>query len=189
MNNSLNIEDLKQKFLNLSAREQFLVFATVAICLIYVLNFALENISNLNTVQKERLNVAERDLNAMPNVVERHMALKLRQKSAEKEFENIKLSDGALAHIENLIKDVAGIPQGYLIKDKAPQKFSEKYQQLPFQVTFNTTDFERLINFLMELENGEKPLILSSLNLTKSGGRNPKIRVQIVASAVEKIKS
>lgn len=189
MNASLNIENLKQKFLNLSSREQVMVLGTLALCLFYILNFAFNNVTKLSQKQEERLKIAERDLNAMPNVVERHMSLKFRQKAAEKEFENIKLSDGALAHLENLIQEVAGISDGYLIKDKAPQKFSDKYQQLPFQVTFNTTDFEKLIDFLMELENGEKPLILSSLNLTKSGGRNPKIRVQIVASAVEKLKS
>jgi hypothetical protein len=178
-----------EKYVGLSSREQLLIIGVILFCFYFIFSWSYGLVSELDAAQMKRLKTAESDLNSMPNIIERHISLKLRQRQAEKEYENVKLSEGALAHLEKLIKEVAGIPEGYLIKDKASQKFSDQYQQLPFQVSFNTVDFAKLIRFLDELENGEKPLILSSLSLSRSGGRNSRIRVELVASTIEKIQA
>ena len=116
--------------------------------------------------EKESL---ERDLGLAPIALKKYLSLKTRQAEIQHAYRDVASKEAPLTSLESLITQKAGIPSGsFTIKQpQGTKELPGGYEQSSFTVKFPITDYPRLIDFLRELTQGPRPMILASLNLRK----------------------
>lgn len=162
------IEKAKHWYESLSPRERLMVVAAAAIFFYVLAESVIVPIQTAYENQAKRSRATSLQMDSLPNVLERYVRYKERQKRTEDHYKSIVMNHGGLSYIESLVKKKAGIQAGFTIQDMTPRKFAEQYEQAPFRVSFKISDYKRLVDFLEAIVNGEKPLVLSDLKLRKS---------------------
>jgi hypothetical protein len=180
------IAKAKTSYDNLSAREQKLLLGGVAVMIIIGILMVMQPISSLFSEQALELAKVEQEARNIGSELTRYQRLVDRRKEVEQEFKSVDLKDGALSHLEGLIRDKAGISQGaFTIKDQPPKSFGNGYQQTFFTVNFSSTDYARLIDFLQELVDGAQPLVLKRLDVKRSRSGD-KMDIDLEISSISK---
>ena len=173
-------------FKKLSKREKTII--TVAVCMGFVtvgyqiyqpVRIAFES-------QSERLTGVQRDMESVSLALARYSKLKARQQAIENAYKEVEIKEGALSHLENLVRTKAGITSGFTIKDKPVREFGGGYEQAPFSVRFVITDLPRLVDFLKEIVVGQRPLILANLDVTRRPAGDS-VEVEMEVSSIRKI--
>ena len=178
----------RDAYRGLSPREQKLLLGAVAVVVIFMVFSFIQPIQNMFLDQSLELSKAEQEVHNIAVEINRYQRLKLRRSQVEQEFKSVEIKEGALSHLESLVKDKAGIAQGaFTIKDQPPKPFGAGYQQTFFSVNFSTTDYPRLIDFLKELVDGPKPLVVKRLDLKRTRGGD-KLEIDLEISSITKDK-
>jgi hypothetical protein len=176
----------KAAYDNLSGREQKLLLGGIAVMIIIGVLVVMQPISSLFNEQALELSKVEQEARNIGSELARYQRLVNRRKEVEQEFKSVDLKDGALSHLEGLIRDKAGILQGaFTIKDQPPKSFGNGYQQTFFTVNFSSTDYPKLIDFLQELVDGAQPLVLKRLDV-KRNRSGDKMDVDLEISSISK---
>jgi hypothetical protein len=183
-----NIEVLKNWYVDLSKREQLIVLAGCLFIVVAAIQMTvIDPLTAFIDDQEKELELARKDINALPHVLSRYKRLISRRENIEQMYKSIELSEGAFGHLESLVKNKAGIPAAsFDIKENVPVKFGNQYEQIPYTISFKITDYPRLISFLEEVAHGEKPLVISSLDMRKSR-LGDHIRVNIQVNSVKRV--
>ena len=175
----------KEQFSKLSRREQGIVAAgvlfVVAMCCYWIYLPISESFAEVN---KHFLDAQIR-AKASAGALERYLKLKARKDAIETQYREVEFKEGALSHLENLIRNKAGIASGFTIKDGQPRPFSGVYEQLPISMKFSTTNVPALVDFLKEIVHGTRPLILSRMDISKPR-RGDRLDVDIDVSSLRK---
>lgn len=136
--------------------------------------------------QKIRLEEAEKNIKQLPYLLASYKRLINRQSAIKDLYKRIELSEGAFAHLEKLVEQKAGIPtSSFTIKEGSPVRFGDEYEQIPYTVKFRITDYPRLIEFLDEVMFGEKPLVISTLDM-RTGRLGDHIQVDMQVTSVRR---
>lgn len=180
------LEKAAAMYRGLSAREQYLLLGgSFVFCIIAAL-VIMQPISSMFGEQSLRLSKSLNDAATIRDNLVRFQRLKQRRAEVEQEFKSVEIKEGALSYIEGLLRAKAGIEQGaFTIKDQPAKPFGTEYQQTSFNINFTTTDYPHLIDFLQELVDGPKPLVLKKLDLKKSRGGD-KLEVDLEVSSIAK---
>lgn len=160
----------KDWYHTLARREQVIVVGGMLVLVVLLLQvMVIDPVASYLQAQREELELVRKDMQALPHVLARYQRLVRRQDNIEKLYQKIELSEGAFAHLEDLVKNKAGIPAAsFDIKEDMPIKFGNQYEQIPYRIRFKITDYPRLIDFLQEVVHGSKPLIISTIDMRKS---------------------
>lgn len=183
-----SLDTVKNWFTGITRREQAIVVSgIIALFVILVQITVIDPVFAFLEQQQVELEETRKEMNALPNVLARYQRLVQRRKNIEELYKAIEMSEGAFAHLEKLIKEKAGIPAAsFDIKEGLPIKFGMDYEQLPYTISFKITDYNRLIDFLEEIVNGSKPLVISTLDMQKSR-LGDHIRVSMQVNSVRRV--
>ena len=179
-------EALRKRFLGLSARERLLVLAAPLIGILLLLFYMSGPVATAFRRQSAAISKARMDISTLPAVAKRYLEIKARRAAIESRFRQVEFREGtALSHLEQLIRDKAQIPaKEFNIRQGEARDFGRDYQQTPFTVKFSTSNLAALVEFLKELSEGAKPMILSRLDVTRRRGVN-RLDVEMDASAIK----
>ena len=172
----------------LSKREQAAVVGiSLFLSLIFIYAYIISPIYGIYLDNIAKLEDSNRSFQTLPYVLSRYKKLQSRQSEIEKLYQSIEQRESVLAHLEELVKNTAGIPSSsFTIYEQATRKFANKYEQVPYQIKFSITDYARLVDFLEALVKGKNPLIITSLDMQKSP-IGDHIAVNMEVSSVRKI--
>lgn len=169
-----------------SARERSLMVGGLLVFLLIIIIVVTRPIATLFSEQALVLMQAEQNVRDMAASINRYQKLLQRRAEVERDFQSVEIKEGALSHLEGLIRDRAGIAQGaFNIKGQSPKPFGSGYQQTFYSVNFSTTDYPRFIDFLKELVDGPKPLVLKRLDIKRSRGGD-KLDVDLEVGSIAK---
>ncbi|MEX0598778.1 MAG: hypothetical protein WD512_20005 [Candidatus Paceibacterota bacterium] len=175
-------------FNNLSVREKFLAVGGTLVLALILLDALATPLLEKSKAQQLRLKKVQDNLALLPNQLEKYQNLFVRQQKIEKEFQEVSFKGGVLSHLEELIRTKAKVdnPTNYKINPLPEKPFSNDYRQEPFRVELFTTSETDLKNFLNELVNGERPLVLSRIDIKKAPNQS-RLIVQLDISNFQKV--
>ena len=105
--------------------------------------------------------------------LERYQKLSAKKQGVEQRYKELEFKEGEVSFLEKLVQERAKIAFGkYTIRPGKEQPFGKSFKLLQFSVKFDTTSLETLIAFLSELVQGERPLIISRLDIKKNAVTN-----------------
>lgn len=178
----------KTQFAALSGRERSLI----VLCLVAIGFIGLyqiyEPIDAAFRAQAQKLAQIEANVKALGPALERFAKLRTRRDAIEQEYREVEFKEGALSHLENLVKVKAGVNAGFTIKDAPPKEFGGEYEQTTFSIKFTTSNFPALIDFLRELTHGTRPMILGRLDVQRSRFAE-RLEVDIEVSSIRRNRS
>ena len=136
--------------------------------------------------QQARLDKITSEMDLVSAALSRFTTLKQRQRAVEEAYKEVEFEGPALSYLEKLLKEKAGIASGFTIRDKPSRQFGGDYEQTPYTIKFTTVDMNRLVEFLKELTEGSRPVLLASLNLKPKPGKDS-IDVELEISSIKRI--
>lgn len=174
----------------LSIREQAAVYLAIVVVLVPVVYSMFQSTSETFEAQDRKIGELERDMRALPTVLGQYADLNARKQSIEKQYERVEFKQGVVAHIEHLIRDIAGVTvkTNYNITNRPESTIGDKYERRSLGIRLNTTSIEKLVAFLEEVVRGEKPLVLEKLTISKRRKRgNDELEVEMNVSSISRI--
>lgn len=171
----------------LSAREKGLIVAGTFVLFLVGLYKVYEPVRDVFSQQIQDLQKVEGDARSASALLERYSKLKAKRDSIEREYKEVEFKEGALSHLENLVKNKAGVSAGFTIKDSPPVEFGGEYEQTLFSVKFTTTSLPGLVDFLKELSQGPKPMILGKVDIQRSRFAD-RLETDIDVSSIRKVR-
>ncbi len=178
---------LYSKFQALTQREKVIIVVAATVS-VFMLSYQIyEPIRRLCREQTEQMVALESSMKTVAPGIERYVKLRARRDSIEEEYREVEFKEGALSHLENLVRNKAGITAGFTIKDNPPKEFGGNYEQTLFNIKFTTTNLETLVEFLKELTYGAKPLVVSKVDIQKSKFAD-RLEVDVDASSIRRTK-
>ncbi|MBN8550584.1 MAG: type II secretion system protein M [Deltaproteobacteria bacterium] len=175
------------KYQALTAREKVIIIVAAIVAVFILLYQVYEPIRRIFTQQKEQLSTLDASMKTVAPGIERYVKLRARRDAIEEEYKEVEFKEGALSHLENLVRNKAGISSGFTIKDNPPKEFGGNYEQTLFNIKFTTTNLETLVAFLSELTNGAKPLVVSKIDIQRSKFAD-RLEVDVDASSIRRLK-
>lgn len=170
----------------LSPREKAIIFIAAAMVLVSIGYQIYKPINEAFIAQQKKQAEIQEQMTFVTTALGRYSRLKSRQAEIELAYKEVEIKEGALSHLENLVRNKAGIASGFTIRDKPTKEFGGNYEQAPFSIKFTITDFPRLVEFLKELVHGQHPMILASLDLKKRPAGDA-IEAEMDVSSVRKV--
>ncbi|MBX7137274.1 MAG: hypothetical protein K1X83_04750 [Oligoflexia bacterium] len=179
------IKQAKDYLAAMSGREKLLIGVGLIVLLGLALVQIYGSISAGFSSQSVEITRLERDLNDLSTLLDRYTKVKSRRDAIENQYKSVEINEGVYSHLENLIKKFALVDSGFTISENPQLKFGGNYLQLPFVVKFTTTNLKALVDFLKQIVEGPKPLVISRLNLTRSRGRDS-LDVELEVSSIKR---
>lgn len=173
----------------LSRREQVVIGALLAYVLGWVLFQGVTSVQTLFADQSARLEKVNLQVSRLPQLIHSYQRLEARKDQIEQDYKEAVMEDGAIEHIESLIKKKDKIDQNSVrIVPKNGRRFGGNFEQLPFQVSFRISDFPQLVQLLSDMANGKEPLRLLRVEMKKhrDGSR---LDVELDVSSVRRVDS
>jgi hypothetical protein len=172
-----------------SEREKYLIIGggiTLIVLLAY--SFIYTPIIELIDEQKQAIELAEREIKALPFVIARYDKLRQRKAENEKLYSSMNMPEGAMTFLEDLLKNKAGLEaSSFSIDPPQPAtKITDEYEQQLFRISLKTTDYVKLIEFLEELTYGKKPMIISRLEIRKNEAADS-LQASIIVNSIKRI--
>ena len=146
-------------------RERFLALCAVAAVAVISLSEIVSSIQETFNNQEVRLEKSLSEMDLASAALSRFTTLKTRQRAIEEAYKEVELEGPVLSYLEKLLKEKAGIASGFTIRDKPTRQFGGGYEQTPYTIRFTTVDTNRLIEFLKELSEGSRPVLLASIDI------------------------
>lgn len=186
------VSGIKTKFSailgRMSMRERALMGAAVFVGLVILSYNAIEKTAAEFAELGLQIKQAQSDVELLPANLSKYTELKAKHDAIKSLYEGIEIQEGALSYLEKLIRDKAGLPSGqFNISDPPPRPFGKEYDQLPFLIKFSTVDFKGFIEFLKELVEGQKPFIISRLDLNRRRGSD-RLEIELEVSSIRRKK-
>lgn len=167
-------------------RERFLAILAIGVGLIITGNIAYSSIEETFKDQEVRLEKALSEMDLSSAALSRFATLKLRQRSIEDAYKEVELDGPVLSYLEKLLKEKAGIASGFTIRDKPTRQFGGGYEQTPYTIKFTTVDTNRLLEFLKELSEGSRPVLLASIDI-KPRPSHDSVDVELEISSIKHV--
>ena len=164
--------DIKNKasqwFSSLSQREKGLTVVAGLIAAMFLFSSLYTPIAEAFSNQEVQFETSKSSLRDTPRLLRDYLRLTRKRDAIEKRYKEVSFPEGALAHLEKLLLNKAKIPQGQFNIGEKTQPFGPEYEQEVYTIKFRTTSLSNLADLLKEITKGDKPLLLSRLDLTKS---------------------
>ena len=167
-------------------RERILALVATSAVIVIGGSELVTAVSETFAAQEIRLEKALSEMDLASAALFRFTTLKTRQRAIEEAYKQVELDGPALSYLEKLLKEKAGIASGFTIRDKPSRQFGGGYEQTPYTIKFTTVDMNRLIDFLRELTEGPRPLLLASIDI-KPKATKDSLDVELEVSSIKRI--
>jgi hypothetical protein len=158
---------------NLSSREKVMSVLVIIVLAVTGFNKIYTPIAAAFSRQRSDLAQLEMYMTELPYVLAKNKSLESKRQEIEEAYQGVEIAEG-LSHIENVIKEHAELinSQDYQIREKTlaqnQRNFGGNYEHKSFNVELKIRSLKGLSSVLKELTAGQKPMILSNLELSKS---------------------
>lgn len=126
-------------------------------------------------IQKNNRAVAVRktQLEEVQKILKRYVTLKGRQDNLQKTFAQSEMTfEQVTAQLDHIVRDSMGNDNYDLKKSRTPTPFGFEYEKQEFTVNIKSLTIPQLVKLLYQLEQGERPLFLSKLDIVRSTVNN-----------------
>ena len=177
------LQKIKSIYAERTSREKLLFIAGMLVIAFLLIDGAVAPVMTRFRTQKSTLTKLRQDYAGVPVILETYLGLSQRRELIENKYQEVSFEEGVLSHIEKLIVDVAKIENrtDFKIDSLSERQFGGNYVHEPLRIELTSTSLEDLSNFLGELVRGERPLVLTRLQLKKSKSTS-KLVVQLDVS-------
>ena len=166
----------------LSGREQQILVACGAIIVVALVSWGWGAATEAFDDQYRRIAQVEQQLSKLASEVDQYSKWKGRKDAIEKRFRQVEIKEGVASYLETLLRTKAEVSKGFSIKDLGASEFGKDFQQESYSVTFSTSNLAALVAFLKELTFGERPVVLSRLDLEMPSHRTAlDVRLEVAA--------
>lgn len=168
-------------FNKLSGQEKGLILLLVVLCIFIIGHNIYDNINSIFQEKEKEYIEIEKWRNALPYRIISYLQLNAKKSALENEYNSMQGSNDVRADLEDTLKKQNGVQSNFSIKALSSEKFADIYEQTPYNVVFSISDYQGLINILKELQEGDKPLIIKTIDITKSqGGRFLSVKLDLI---------
>lgn len=155
------------EYAKLSRRER-LILAGLGGVVVFMASWGIyEPTRDLFADQRLRLEKTVEAVQTSSSSLERYVKLKARRDLIEREYRGVEIKEGVYAHLENLIRTKLGLSSGFTIKDSPPKGMGGNFEQITYSMKFTTPTLQPIVDLLKEVVHGQRPLLLSSLDIVK----------------------
>lgn len=172
----------------LQPRERKLAIFAVLVVLFIATREIVLSVQDQFESQETRLEKALSEMDLTSAALFRYTTLKSRQRAIEEAYKQVELDGPVLSYLEKLLKEKAGIASGFTIRDKPSRQFGGGYEQTPYTIRFTTVDMGKLVEFLKELTEGPRPVLLASIDMKPRPSRDS-LEVELEISSIKRVKS
>lgn len=179
---------LRETFDRLSDRERTILFCAIGLGILFGIWMVFSTVSDFFDEQSARIAKLENDSEDVKKNLLRYAKLRALRDSIESEFRGGELKEGALSYLEGLLSEKAGIGKSeFSIRDGGTRPFGTEYEQGSFSIRFTIQSYEKLVNFLREIVDGKKPLMLRRLSMQRRRGSD-RLELDIDINSIRKIR-
>jgi hypothetical protein len=172
----------------MQTRERLLALAAISALIVIATVEGLSIVSDKLDSQERRLQQVLNDVDLVSAGLFRHKNLKSRLNAIEDSYKEVQF-DATEAYFERLIKQKAGIvnSKDFSIRSRPSKDFGGGFKQTSFFIKFTISDPKRLIEFLKELAQGPKPVIISKIDIKPRKAKDA-LDVEIEIASIKKTK-
>ncbi len=156
-------------YLALASREKVIV-CVAGICLvvagIYQMGVSLDDYIKTN---HRKVTVRRAQLDEIDKILKRYVTLKSRQDNLQKTFAQSEMSfEQVTAQLDRIVREAMGNDNYDLKKSRTPTAFGFEYEKQEFTLNIKSLAIDQLVKLLHRLEQGERPLFLSKIDIVRS---------------------
>lgn len=156
------------EFKKLSKREQNIVVGSLVILFLMLAYLIYDPISSSFSRQQQDIEKTYSDIKTAKLLLDRFQELNIRSEEIQAKFKAVETGEAPRSQIERLIKEKAGVSSLPTINNLPAQSFGSGYEQVPFAVQFKTSNLDGLVDFLVELVHGQRPMLLGKFEIRKN---------------------
>ena len=184
---SRGVSAAKSAFIKLSGRERLLIAASVSVALFMVTFQTIESAMEAFSAQEIEIARVRTDRDSLTVLLSRFDRLAEKKRAIESRYEQLEIKEGVFSYLERLVKEKANVGPGrYKITSHKERPFGGNFEQVPFTIKFDTASMPDLVAFLTEIVQGEQPLILTSMELSKNLAGSS-LSVEVSVSTIRKV--
>lgn len=113
--------------------------------------------------------IRKTQLEEVQKILKRYVTLKARQEGLQKTFAQSEMTfEQVTAQLDHIVRDSMGNDNYDLKKSRTPTPFGFEYEKQEFTVNIKSLTIQQLVKLLYQLEQGERPVFLSKLDIVRS---------------------
>ena len=166
------IQSLFRRFANwfaaLSQRERVILSAVALLGVIY--SAQQVTLSFQEYVDTNSLLVSKRtaEYESIAKTLKRYQSLKRRRETLQATFAASQMTyEQVVNQLSKLVRDTIGNDNFELKKSRSPAPFGLDFQKQEFTLSIKAISMEQLVKILYQIEQGERPLFLSKVDITR----------------------
>ena len=159
-----------------SGREKALILVSVAFVLLFFAAKLNDSIQAAFAEQEQRLEKISEEIRGASGMLKDYAAKRARVREFENQFSD-ENPEGIMGYLESLLTAKTGLSlsaghgSGYKIMERPPMLLVGTYNLYQYDIILWTSEFPKFIDFLQGVLEGDRPLIVSGLKLTRQGAR------------------
>jgi hypothetical protein len=165
----IQLEQIGAWFSKLSSRERILVLLT-GVSLLFTASFLLYQTLEESIAETRRKSIVRtRDLKELGRLANRYNDLKVRLERLQTTFSAAQLSfEEVTKKIDVIVQQSIGSNTYELKRGRTPEQIGFEYEKQQFTLKVESLGLPQLVQLLYKLEQGDNPLFLGKVDISKS---------------------
>lgn len=169
-------------FTALSQREKILVLVTATALLIYAAAIPVGALGEHIEETKRQAVVRAHALEEVSHYARRLSSLDARLQRLKNSLEESKMTfEQVTANLDSIVRSSIGSGNYNLNKSGKPEALGEEFEKQDFVLNINSLSLEQLVKLLFELEQGESPLFLGNVDISRGRGDSFRATLEIAS--------
>lgn len=165
-------------------REKRVVVGGIASLVVVVLYAIIDSAVGHIQAQSAMINAKQLELHDIEEDLLTYAELLKRKDSLEEHYRKIEIQEGVRTLIERLLREKGQVKETPNIRDLPPSSLGAEYEVVQYNVNFTITSMTNLATFLNELAHGEKPVLITQLDIKKNQRTADRVDVQLNVSSI-----
>lgn len=156
-------------FSNLASRERWLIFLAASGFVLYGIHAGASVVLRQMELTEVQIKRRHTDLENLNSLLFRYQQLRSKLKRVENTFTESEMTfEQATSELDRIIRDSLGSSDYDLNKTRTPSDIGLEFEKQEFTVKVKSIKLNQLVSMLHKLENGDSPLFIGKLDVTKS---------------------
>ena len=156
-------------FFALTTREKLLIVAPLVFLLGYGLYLGVDSMNAYVDRTAKLAELRRGEYQQIAQTLKRYKELESRQKDLQSTFAQSQMTfEQVFIQLDKVLRQAIGSDNYDLKQGKAPSAFGFEYEKQDFTLNVKSIKIDQLVKLLYQIEQGERPLFLSSVQLSKT---------------------
>ena len=156
-------------FLGLKSSERFLVGAAATFAVLFLVQQLAGLVSEQVLDSKQRLIVRKTQLQDVGAILKRYTSLRRHREELQSTYAQSQMTFEQVSNeLDRIVRDAIGSDNYELKKPHPPSPFGFEYEKQEFSLTVKILTLEQLVKLLYQIEQGDKPIFLSKVDINKT---------------------